>query len=173
MNAFFHCVFPVPLSSCYFDSQPRLRYQIVKCIYQSQTRQCNKSDNYTRQNSPNQFQRCVMIKALRNRLQSMMKTLHNSSTQPQNQYLNHEKKENNVVMQICNTFHVRSCRILKQHLPFYRSIRMNSALIPYHRDHSFFDFLCCLWYTNEESFFLLRILPFGYSSRIRVEARAT
>ncbi len=132
---FIHSITPVPLLSGHFDGLTGLGHQIVKGIYLGQGGLRNHCHNNRRQNRPNQFQRSVVIKTLRDCLYSVMKALNNTSSQPQYQYQNNNLEKTDVSMQICNSFHVGSCRVLKQLLPCYRSISSNYTPIPYHTQH--------------------------------------
>ena len=146
---FFHTIRPIPLSACYFYSESRFCNQIVKSVYQSKTRKRNLCDNNTRLYCPYQFQRSMVVKTLWNRLQRVMKTYNNTSPLPQYQNQNNNKEKTNIMMQICDPFHIRSCWILKQHLPCHRCICLNSEYIPYHRIHS------TRWYKRMPAFVFL------------------
>lgn len=122
INGFFHSVLPIPLSSNNFHSQQRFSNKVIISENQCQTRKGNQSNNNTRQNCPNQFQRGMMIKTLRNRLFGVVKSEKNSKSKPQNQYQNNNQKKLNICIQVCNSFHNRSGRILKPHLPSNRGV---------------------------------------------------
>jgi len=138
-----HSIMPVPLFATNFNGLARLCNQVIKSINQRKGRQCNQSNNNRRQNSPYQFQRSMMIKTLRYRLQIMMETHYNTSSLPQYQYLNNNQEKTNISVKVYNSFHIRCSRILKHLLPRHRCIGTYFTHIPYHRNHTFlFKTLC-------------------------------
>lgn len=137
INRFFHSILPIPLTTNNFHSQQRFSYLIIICKNQSKTRECNQSNNNTRQNCPHQFQRSMMIETLRNSLFAVMKSVHNTKSLPQNQNQNNNQKKLNICIQISNSFHNRSCRVLKPHLPCNRCICISAKHVHNHRNHSF------------------------------------
>ena len=137
INRFFHSILPIPLTTYNFHSQQRFSYLIIICKNQSKTRECNQSNNNTRQNCPHQFQRSMMIETLRNSLFAVMKSVHNTKSLPQNQNQNNNQKKLNICIQISNSFHNRSCRVLKPHLPCNRCICISAKHVHNHRNHSF------------------------------------
>lgn len=137
INRFFHSILPIPLTPNNFDSQQRFSYKVIISKNQGQTRKCNQSNNHTRQNCPNLFQRCMMVKTLRNLLFCMMKSRNNTKSKPQNLNQNNNQKKLNIRIQIGNSFHYRSCRILEPHLPCNRCISRTFLHILNIRNHFF------------------------------------
>lgn len=119
---FIHRITPIPLPSYCFNCQPRFLYQIIKSINQSQRRQLNYSYNQRRNNGPNQFQHGPVVKTFRNWHAAVMEPGKNTRSHPQYQNQNGNQKETNIMMQIHNTFHRLSLRILKHHLPRSRLV---------------------------------------------------
>jgi hypothetical protein len=128
-------ILPIPLSSNYFNSLHRFSNLIIISKNLRKTRKCNLSYNNTRQNSPNKFQRSMMIKTLRYWHRCMMKSIHNTKNKPLNQQLNNNQKKVNISILISNSFHQRCSRILKPTLPCNRGITKNFKQIPYHIKH--------------------------------------
>lgn len=146
LNMFIHSITPVPLRTGNFHGQCRLTYQVIISVHKRLGRQCNQCYNYRGQNCPNLFQRCVVIKTLRNWLQTVMETNNNSSSQPQYQNQNNNQEKANICVKVYNSLHIRGCRVLKQFLPRHRCISTNITHIPYHRDHFIINMLFFIYF---------------------------
>lgn len=130
-----HCVAPVPLTTNHFNSKTRLAYLIIERVYKRQGGKSNQCHNNRGLNRPNQLQCCVVIKTLRHCLHSVVKTLNNAGSQPQNQNQNNNLEKADVSVQVRNTLHVGSCWVLKHLLPCHWSIGPYYTPVPYHTIH--------------------------------------
>ena len=136
-----HCVAPVPLTTNHFNSKTRLAYLIIERVYKRQGGKRNQCYNNRGLNRPNQLQCCVVIKTLRHCLHSVVETLNNAGSQPQNQNQNNNLEKADVSVQVRNTLHVGSCWVLKHLLPCHWSISPNYTPVPYHTIHCIHSFL--------------------------------
>lgn len=135
-----HCVAPVPLTTNHFNSKTRLAYLIIERVYKRQGGKRNQCHNNRGLNRPNQLQCCVVIKTLRHCLHSVVKTLNNAGSQPQNQNQNNNLEKADVSVQVRNTLHVGSCWVLKHLLPCHWSIGPYYTPVPYHTIHCIHSF---------------------------------
>jgi hypothetical protein len=77
----------------------------------------------------------VVVKTLRHRHRSVMKSIYNAENKPLYLEQNNKLKEMNIGVKVCNTFHYGSSRGLEPHLPCHRCISTCFKKIKYHCKH--------------------------------------
>ena len=122
INRLFQSILPIPLAADYFNGKCGFSNLIIIGENQRKTRKSNQSYNYTGLNCPYLFKACMVVKTLRHRYRTVMKSIHNTENKPQYQNQNNYQEEMDVSILIINPFHNRCRWVLEPLLPGNRSI---------------------------------------------------